>query len=381
MFEALFAQLGRMFSGEGPVQWELARQFAQWAATNGETEPNVEPLERMRLEELVRVAELHVAEATGLAVSTTGGVVRVRPVNRSEWASATLEAWKPLLAALAEALTPPAEPGGGDEASAAGPLGMLGPLMPGLQAAFMGLQAGSMVGSMAQRALGQYDLPIPRPPGDELMIVAPNVSGFAEDWSLPPDDVRLWVCLSELSHHAVLGRPHVRRRLESDLAAYVSGFDPSAAQLDERLADVDPSDPESLQRALGDPSALLGAVQTDEQRRLLGPLSCLVAVIEGYVDHVVDVAGRRLIASHGPITEALRRRRVERGSGERMVEQLLGMELRQDAYDRGAAFVAGVVERAGETGLARLWEAERTLPTPAELAAPGLWLERIDLPD
>ena len=40
-----------------------------------------------------------------------------------------------------------------------------------------------------------------------------------------------------------------------------------------------------------------------------------------------------------------------------------------------------MVERAGEEGLARLWESDRTLPTPAEVDAPGLWLERIDLPD
>ena len=43
--------------------------------------------------------------------------------------------------------------------------------------------------------------------------------------------------------------------------------------------------------------------------------------------------------------------------------------------------MAGVVERAGEDGLARLWEAERTLPTPAEIDAPGLWLARIELPE
>ena len=47
----------------------------------------------------------------------------------------------------------------------------------------------------------------------------------------------------------------------------------------------------------------------------------------------------------------------------------------------GAAFIEGVAERAGEAGLARLWESERVLPTPAEVDAPGLWLARIELPD
>ena len=59
------------------------------------------------------------------------------------------------------------------------------------------------------------------------------------------------------------------------------------------------------------------------------------------------------------LTEALRRRRVEAADADRFVERLFGLELTQDRYDRGAAFVAGVVERAGEEGLERLWRSER----------------------
>ena len=41
----------------------------------------------------------------------------------------------------------------------------------------------------------------------------------------------------------------------------------------------------------------------------------------------------------------------------------------------------GVVERAGDEALARLWVSPRELPTPAEVDAPGLWLARIELPE
>ena len=392
-FELLFSQLGQMFRSSGPVNWDLARQFAQWSAAEGTDLGNVEPLERIRLEELVKVADLHVSDVTGLPTSSTGRVVTVRPVTRAEWAAQTLEAWRPLLGSLAGALNQASPDDAsqtlGDPTAAEAPEGgaaagwesMLRPLMPGLQAAFLGLQFGSMLGSMAQRALGQYDLPIPRPPGDELLVVAQNVTAFAADWSLSADDVRLWVCLSEVTHHAVLARPAVRTRLDELLTAYVSGFDPSAASLEDRLVDVDPSDPSSLERVLGDPAALLGEIQSEEQRRLLPQLGSLLAVIEGYVDHVVDQAGGRLIGSHGPLTEALRRRRVERGQGERMVERLLGVELRQEQYDRGTSFIRGVVERAGAEALSKLWTLPHALPTPAEVEAPGLWLERISLFD
>jgi uncharacterized protein (DUF2342 family) len=59
---------------------------------------------------------------------------------------------------------------------------------------------------------------------------------------------------------------------------------------------------------------------------------------------------------------------------------MLGIELTAASYERGSAFVKGVLERAGEEGLARLWDVPAHLPTPAEVGAPGLWLARIDLP-
>ena len=42
---------------------------------------------------------------------------------------------------------------------------------------------------------------------------------------IPGDDLRLWVCLQEVTHHAVLGRPHVRARLEALVNDYVSRFE------------------------------------------------------------------------------------------------------------------------------------------------------------
>ena len=142
-----------------------------------------------------------------------------------------------------------------------------------------------------------------------------------------------------------------------------------------------PTDPASIQIALGDPESLLGALTSLAQEALLPRIEALVCAIEGWVDHVMDSVGRRLIGSYPSLSEALKRRRVERGEGDRFVERMLGLELGQQQYDRGAAFVRGIVERAGEPALGRLWQSERELPTPAEVDAPGLWLERIDLPD
>ena len=199
-----------------------------------------------------------------------------------------------------------------------------------------GMQAGSMVGQLAYRALGQYDLPMPRPIRDELMLVPAAIDAFASDWSLPADDARLWVCLRETTNNAVLGRPHVRNRLDELIAEYVGAFRPNPNALEERLSGFDPTDPSSLQAALGDPETLLGELQNDEQRRLQVPLRALLAAVVGYVDHVMDAVGRRLIGAYGPLTEALRRRRLEETGGTRILGQLFGVTLDEAGYERGA---------------------------------------------
>ncbi len=378
--------LARLFSTQGRVNWEIARQIALWTATEGQPDANPEPLTRVRLEELLRVAELHVGETTGLSPSSSG-LLKANVVNRSEWASRTLEAWHPWFERLAEAvsqheLSTSTEALESTEAAGGDQMAQLFSNLPQLLGPMLfGLQAGAMVGQLAARAMGQYDLPMPRPPSDELLFVARTIDEFASDWSLPPDDVRLWVCLQEVTVHAVLGRPHVRARLDELIGAYMSAFRPDPSALESRLSGIDPTDLSGLQSLFGDPERLLGELQSDEQRRLQVPLQAVLAAVSGYVDHVLDSAGKRLIGSYGRLTEALRRRRLEEEPGSRMVGQLFGVALDEAGYDRGQAFVAGVLERAGEEGLRRLWAKAVNLPTPAEIGAPGLWLARIDLPE
>lgn len=384
-----FGDLLKMLGTQGPVQWDGARQLALSIATDGESEPNVDPVERIRYEQLARVAELHIAKATDLATSTSGSIT-VSPVTRSQWVLATIEAYRPLIEAMAAALHPPSATGGpalpaledtdGDPTEA-----WLGQIMGLLSPMLLGMTTGSLVGHLATRSFGLYDLPVPRPVSDDVSIVAANVQAFGDDWSLDGDDLRLWVCLDQLAHHAVLRIPHVRARLEELLLDYAGAFESDPDALGSKLADldVDPTggDPMArFQELMGDPEVVLGAVRSPRQQELLPRLEALVTVIEGYVDHVMDVAGQGLVGSYGQVTEAMRRRRVEAAASDRFVERLLGLDLTQDHFDRGRAFVDGVVERAGTDGLARLWTSAAVLPTPNEVDAPGLWLARIDLP-
>ncbi len=383
--EEILKNLARLLTSQGPLNMEMARQLAQMTASEGQSEPNPDPLARVRLEELLRVADLNVSETTGLTTAPLGGLLSVQAVTRSDWAVRTLDAWRPILEKLAASLgrVPDADVPDDD-----GPADLLGKVLGNLPQAMamvapliFGMQTGTMVGHLATRAMGQYDLPVPRPPKDTLLMVPTTIDSFAQEWSLPIDDVRLWVCLHEVAHHAVLSRPHVRARLDELMTTYVSSFQANVSAFEEHLSGFDLTDMSSLQQTFADPEVLLGQLETPAQREVMVPLQALLSAVVGYVDHIMDTVGQRLIGAYRPLTEALRRRRLEVDDGTRFVARMLGISLDSAAYDRGAAFVKGVLERAGEPGLARLWQSAKELPTPAEIAAPGLWLARIDLPD
>jgi uncharacterized protein (DUF2342 family) len=59
------------------------------------------------------------------------------------------------------------------------------------------------------------------------------------------------------------------------------------------------------------------------------------------------------------------------------LRRLLGIELKMKQYAEGSKFVRTVVEEAGMTTFNKVWTSPETLPTRAELANPGQWLDRV----
>ncbi len=363
-----------MFQGSGPLNFDIARQTSLWVATGGKSEPNVDPVQRIRYEELFTIAALHVGEATGLVIEAAAAQVQL--ATRAEWAYAALDAYRPVLEQLAAGVGKAQD--GGEEPVADDPIGFLGGLGKMMAPMLLGMQSGVMVGQLAQRGLGPYDLPLPRPAGANLQIMPGNVDSFANDWDLPIDDLRLWVLVEELTYHVILGAPAVRNRMQELVAEYVGGFRIDSSDFESHLGEIDPGDASSLERVLGNPETLLGAIQTAEQRDTLSRLTAAVAAILGTVDHVMESVGPRITGQPRVLAEALKRRRMGKDEDQKFAERMLGLSLGQDTRDRGYSFVNGVIERSNPDALAQLWTKANGLPTPAELDAPGLWLARLE---
>ena len=377
----MFGDLARALAGQGPLNWDAARQFAALAANGGANEANIDPTVRIKLAELAQIAQLHVRDLTGF----DGSSPEILPVTAGAWAQRTLEAYRPLFTELATSLGKPVEPSDEDalDLNADPMMAMMAGLSKMMAPSMMGMAVGSMVGRMATHAFGQYDLPIPRQ--DASITVLPgNIDRFAEEWSISVDEMRMWVLAQELTGHALFSITSLREDFASLVRRHVGAFRPDPEAIAEKLSslDSDEGDPmQAMQQVLSDPAVLLGAVQSPEQRQLQPSLDAAAAAVVGYVDYMVDGVSVRVIGGDAlRIAEAVRRRRVEHSSEDVYTERLLGLRLTHDQVQRGKNFVAGIVDRVGEARLSVLLARPQALPTPAEIDAPGLWVARLELP-
>jgi putative hydrolase len=371
----LFGDLSRALAGQGPLNWDAARQFAQMGATGGQSEANVSPDVRIAYDSLARIAGLHVSDVIG----TSHELGELRTVTRSQWAAETLEAYRHLFTEMATALGTVAEDP--DDAAANDPMmTMMAGLSRMMAPAMVGMSVGSMIGRLATRAFGTHDLPIPRQPAHVTLVPA-NIDEFATQWEIPGDEMRLWVLAHEIAGFTLFEAPHLRDTLSALVREHVGGFRPDPNAVTDKLGalEVDDVDPmAAIQRALNDPELLLGAVTSPDQQALRPRLDALVAVVVGYTDWVVDAVAVRLVGGDAlRIAEAVRRQRAETSTSDTFIEQLLGVRVGADQVARGKAFVQGVVDRAGDQGMLPLLERDDAIPTPAEVDAPGLWLARL----
>ena len=376
-----FDQIAKAMSSAGPVQWDMARQFAMMTATNSSAEPNVEPTARIAVQQLSTVADLHVRDVTGLSTSDTNQPPVIDVVTRSTWTHHTLEAFKFYFSDFSGNSTPTSDESD-LELESNGMDAMMANLTKMMAPAMLGMSVGSMVGQLSLRAFGQYDLPLPREPKSQLLFVARNSEEFAKDWSIKVEDMQMWLLIQELTFHALFRIGFIRDAITDSVKQHVAGFHANPNALGQRLTNIDVTntDPAAImQQLLGDPTMLLGSERSASQKALAPKLDAMICAIVCYADHVVDTVASRILGNGAQISEAVRRRRVESSSQDQYVEQLFGIYLTDDQVDRGQRFIAGVIERTGENGLAKLWSRDGNLPTPNEIAAPGLWIERINL--
>jgi coenzyme F420 biosynthesis associated uncharacterized protein len=328
------------------VDWSIARSVARLAAGGNEHGPA--PFDVVAL---TAEMEPHVSAYTGLELLSP--VPPAEALSRADWAAANLDGLTHILDPVAERLE--------DRLAFAGPLAA---------------EAGLVLGYISQRVLGQYEVSLlgaDAPP--RLLFVGPNLAKAVTSMDVDPEAFGRWVCAHELTHvFQFQGVPWLRDHMRGLLRQYLATVDVRIRRGD---AGGLPSLPD-LGRLVETfrEGGLAALVQTREQRGLLGRVQSVMAVIEGYSEHVMDVVAERAIPAHEPLRAAMDARRRNRSAPERVIERLLGFEAKLRQYEQGKRFSDAVVAEAGIEALNRVWRAPEALPSAEELERPAAWIER-----
>jgi putative hydrolase len=367
----LFREIQRLLaSGEGPINLEIARQVGAAVGSQGGVEPPTDHAAERSFAAAVRRSEELLAGYTRLHLdepALTGAL------TRSAWISSTLEAWLWLLGHLSERLT--TELGKmGPEAQESNPLstamGQIGPLL-------LGIQAGTLVGHLASEALGRYDLPIPRTDDGRLFFLPANLDPLARRHGLDAEELRRWLALRDVSRRlALTSAPWPERYLRAQLLELVDSVELDMASIERRLMDLQSKGMDMLEAGMGAEDTL-PIVPTERHRRASDRLRAFVALLEGYSRHVSTAVGGEILSAPDDTAAAMARHRAAPSTGERMLTQIIGLELDAALESSGATFAAAVVKLKGLTALNSAWEAPDNLPSLVEIRDPFAWMERV----
>ena len=372
----MFAQLGRMMSWTGTgVNWHLARDVArQTVSAAGDRSVSRSDSEAARA--AVRLAEVWLDGVTPLPASGLEGVAW----SRAEWVEGTLNGWKTLVDPVADKVVEalgaqlPAQLGElapGMPNMTAGPMGAM---LRQLGGALFGTQIGQAIGALAGEVVstGEVGVPVAAPP--RLALLPANVAAFGEGLELPADDVRLYLALREAAVQRLYTHvPWLRAHVIGLVERFGRGVVVDTDKLREAASRLDPSDPEALQSALG--SGLFEPERTPAQEAALAQLETVLALVEGWVDHVVSSAAAGRLPSAVGLAETIRRRRALGGPAEQTFGAIVGLDLRPRRMREAARLWALLTAARGIDGRDAVWGHPDLLPLPEDLDDPEAWVD------
>jgi coenzyme F420 biosynthesis associated uncharacterized protein len=338
------------------IDWSLARRVSRLVA--GPIAPSVRlPGD---LAAMATDAEQRVVAYTGL--QPRGPLPPPEAIDRPQWADANLDGMREILTPVADKLGPQSGP-------------LAGPLR-GAAGAILAAEIGGLTGLLSQRVLGQYELVLldaERP--TRLLFVAPNLLEAAGKLDVDSHQLVHWVAVHEVTHAVQFSSvPWLQDHLGGLLRELLAGVD---VDVDWKALAKMPSrdDVQELVRSLRE-DGLVMVLAGPERRDLLDRLQATMAVIEGHAEHVMDAVGRDVLPDLDLLRDALERRRANKTGPWKLLEKLLGLEMKLKQYEVGKRFCDHVVEREGVVALHRVFASPEALPTWAELQDPDSWLER-----
>jgi coenzyme F420 biosynthesis associated uncharacterized protein len=353
----------------GMIDWDRTREIAV-GMNKGQA---LTAVERSRLDayygDLVARCIPIVTEYTGTSLPTNDQ--RTFAFDRVDWIDANLAAFKRMFAPIEEL----------DLQS--GAKGSLGKLASGVNQTILSYEVGLLLGYLARRVLGQYDLALlgrePVEAAGKLYYVEPNIRGVEAKLHLPREDFRMWLALHETTHAFEFeAHPWVRVHFNELLDRYMGFMKQDAEYLKQGIEGLKVFANRVRNRNKSENGSWIEAFMNDEQRALFNEMQAMMCVVEGYSNHVMNAVGKGLLDNYDEISRKFEERQKQRTQSEQMFARLTGLNVKMEQYRAGERFIDEIVRLRGHESASRVWESKEFLPTMAEIRDPERWLERVD---
>jgi coenzyme F420 biosynthesis associated uncharacterized protein len=307
-----------------------------------------------------------VASANDMVAAETGLIVPGRPdvviVDRRAWVERNL-------ASFAELIEPA-------ERRLADRIGVVDDdTARDLARRMMAAETGAMLGFLARRVLGQYELVVPTGgDADSIAFVGANVLQMERAQQFRPSEFRMWIALHEAAHRAqFVGVPWMRPYFLGLVKELVESSVPDDRRLSRLVAEFRSARREG--RSMIDERGLLGVFATTGQRRALDRVQALMSLLEGHGHVVMDRLGERLLPGQRRMSALLKARRADQKTA--LFFRLTGLEMKLRQYEMGERFVMAVEREAGWHALDAAWAGPEALPDLAEVEDARSWLTRV----
>ncbi len=352
----------------GMINWHRTREIAV-TMNKGES---LTAVDRERLDayygDLVAKCIPIVSEYTGSTLPTDDH--RTYAFDRVDWIDANLVGFKRMFEPI-EKLDSPSQHKGN-----------LGRLASGVNQSVLSYEIGLLLGYLARRVLGQYDLALlgrePVEASGKLYYVEPNIRGVEAKLGLPKDDFRMWLALHETTHAFEFeAHPWVRVHFNSLLERYMTFMKQDAEYLKQGMQGLKVF--ANRVRSRGDDNgSWIEAFMNQDQRALFSEMQAMMCVVEGYSNHVMNAVGKDLLANYEEISRKFEERQKQRTQSEQLFARLTGLNVKMEQYRAGERFIDEIVRLRSHDVARRVWEAPEFLPTMDEIRKPELWLTRIE---
>lgn len=313
-----------------------------------------------------------VAEYTGTSLPVDRE--RTFVFDRVDWINANLDGFKRMLEPL-EGLS--------DDRPAKG---FFSRAWNGVSQTITSYEVGLMMGYMARRVLGQYDLALlgrePVAETGKLYFVEPNIRGIERKLGLPKDDFRMWLALHETTHAFEFeAHPWVKIHFNGLLDRYMAFLKQDAEFLKQgvqglkiflrRIQEGRRDDEETS-------GSWLEMLMDDEQRAIFTEMQAMMCVIEGYSNHVMNAVGRDLLETYDEISRKFEARQRQRSQADQLFAKLTGLDVKMEQYRQGERFIDEIAAKRGHAFAHRVWDKPENMPTMDEIRNPEKWIARLD---